>query len=82
MPLGVVGGLPPESASPAQARGSTIDERPLRDVDDDDDGDDDDEAIELPTLIEPKAQRSPWAWAAPPEWNREEDDDESSSRGA
>ena len=31
-------------------------------------------AIELPTSLEPKAQRSPWAWAAPPEWNREEDD--------
>lgn len=32
-------------------------------------------AIELPTMIEPKAQRSPWAWAAPPEWNRDEDDE-------
>lgn len=31
--------------------------------------------IELPTMIEPKAQRSPWAWAAPPEWNRDEDDE-------
>jgi hypothetical protein len=30
--------------------------------------------IELPTSLEPKAQRSPWAWAAPPEWNRDEDD--------
>jgi hypothetical protein len=25
--------------------------------------------------IEPKAQKSPWAWAAPPEWNRDEDDE-------
>jgi hypothetical protein len=32
--------------------------------------------IELPTSLEPKAQRSPWAWAAPPEWTRDEDDDE------
>ena len=31
--------------------------------------------IELPTAIEPKAQKSPWAWAAPPEWNRDEDDE-------
>ena len=30
--------------------------------------------IELPTSIEPRAQRSPWAWAAPPEWTRDEDD--------
>ena len=42
--------------------------------------DDDDEPIELPTMIEPKAQRSPWAWAAPPEWNRDEDDGSSSGR--
>ncbi len=42
---------------------------------------DDDGAIELPTSIEPKAQRSPWAWAAPPEWNRDEDD-EPPSRGS
>jgi hypothetical protein len=31
-------------------------------------------AIELPTSVEPKAQKSPWAWAAPPEWTRDEDD--------
>lgn len=37
------------------------------------------EAIELPTSIEPKAQRSPWAWAAPPEWTRDEDDEPPSS---
>ncbi len=36
---------------------------------------DSDGAIELPTSVEPRAQRSPWAWAAPPEWNRDEDDD-------
>jgi hypothetical protein len=30
--------------------------------------------IELPTSVEPRAQRSPWAWAAPPEWNRDEED--------
>ncbi|MEX1294594.1 MAG: hypothetical protein AB1Z67_00345 [Candidatus Limnocylindrales bacterium] len=45
-----------------------------------DDGEDDD-AIDLPTMIEPKAQRSPWAWAAPPEWNRDEDDEDRSSGG-
>jgi hypothetical protein len=43
------------------------------------DEEDEDDAIELPTMIEPKAQRSPWAWAAPPAWNRDEDDDASSS---
>lgn len=36
-------------------------------------------SIELPTSIEPKAQRSPWAWAAPPDWNRDEDDDTAGS---
>jgi len=36
-------------------------------------------SIELPTSVEPKAQRSPWAWAAPPEWNRDEDDDTAGS---
>lgn len=46
-----------------------------------DDHEDDDDAIELPTMIEPKAQRSPWAWAAPPEWNRDEDDEGRSSSG-
>lgn len=40
------------------------------------------EGIELPTSIEPKAQRSPWAWAAPPEWTRDEDDDANGSRPA
>jgi hypothetical protein len=38
-------------------------------------------AIELPTSIEPKAQRSPWAWAAPPDWTRDEEDQPSSGRG-
>ncbi len=33
------------------------------------------DGIELPTSVEPRAQRSPWAWAAPPEWTREEDDE-------
>ena len=46
----------------------------------DDEDDEDDEPIELPTMIEPKAQRSPWAWAAPPEWNRDEDDGGASDR--
>jgi hypothetical protein len=41
----------------------------------------DDDAIKLPTMIEPKAQRSPWAWAAPPEWSRDEDDEGRSSGG-
>ena len=44
----------------------------------DDDAADEDGSIELPTMVEPKAQRSPWAWAAPPEWNRDEDDEPSS----
>jgi hypothetical protein len=34
-----------------------------------------DDAIELPTMVEPRAQRSPWSWAAPPAWNRDEDDE-------
>jgi hypothetical protein len=34
-----------------------------------------DGAIVLPTSVEPRATRSPWAWAAPPEWNRDEDDE-------
>jgi len=38
--------------------------------------------IDLPIMIEPKAQRSPWAWAAPPEWNRDEDDDVPAGRSA
>jgi hypothetical protein len=38
-------------------------------------------AIVLPTSVEPRAQRSPWAWAAPPEWTRDEDD-EVASRGS
>ncbi len=38
--------------------------------------------IELPTMIEPRAQRSPWAWAAPPEWNRDEDDDAPARRSS
>ncbi len=37
--------------------------------------------IELPTSLEPRAQRSPWAWAAPPEWNREEEDQPRGSSG-
>lgn len=36
--------------------------------------------IVLPTSIEPKAQRSPWAWAAPPAWNRDEDDEGAARR--
>lgn len=43
---------------------------------------DEDEGIELPTMVEPKAQRSPWAWAAPPEWNRDEDDESGSGRSS
>ena len=45
-----------------------------------DTGDDEPVSIELPTMVEPKAQRSPWAWAAPPEWNRDEDDDSATDR--
>jgi len=44
-------------------------------------GDDEESGtIELPTAIEPRAQRSPWAWAAPPEWNRDEDDEQPGGR--
>jgi len=43
---------------------------------------DDDERLELPTMLGPKAQRSPWAWAAPPEWNRDEDDDASAGHSS
>jgi hypothetical protein len=44
-------------------------------------GDDEESGtIELPTAIEPRAQRSPWAWAAPPEWNRDEDDEHTGGR--
>lgn len=43
---------------------------PPRDRDEDETG-----AIVLPTSVEPKAQRSPWAWAAPPDWNRDDDDE-------
>ncbi len=42
--------------------------------------DDEDGGIVLPRSVEPRAQRSPWAWAAPPEWNRDEDD-EATARG-
>ena len=48
----------------------------------DDESEDDDDSIELPTMIEPKAQRSPWAWAAPPQWNRDEDDEPNSGRSS
>lgn len=40
-----------------------------------------DGTIELPTSVEPRPQRSPWAWASPPEWNRDDEDDESTSTG-
>ena len=46
------------------------------------DGEGEDDSIELPTMIEPKAQRSPWAWAAPPQWNRDEDDEPNSGRSS
>ena len=48
----------------------------------DKDDEDDDDSLELPTMLGPKAQRSPWAWAAPPEWNRDEDDDASAGRSS
>jgi hypothetical protein len=50
---------------------------PLESAEDDDE---ESSTIELPTAIEPRAQRSPWAWAAPPEWNRDEDDEHSGGR--
>jgi len=40
------------------------------------------DGLELPTMVEPRAQRSPWAWAAPPEWNRDEDDERPGDRSA
>ncbi len=46
------------------------------------DDDDDEDSLELPTMIGPKAQRSPWAWAAPPAWNRDEDDDANAGRSS
>jgi hypothetical protein len=51
------------------SRSRTSAKPPTIEVDDGGDG------IVLPTMIEPKAQRSPWAWAAPPEWSRDEDDE-------
>lgn len=82
--------LPPGSAgaatgAPAEGseRAATTAETPLAATEDDNapargsDG-----SIELPTSIEPRSQRSPWAWAAPPEWSREdEDDDDAPDRG-
>ena len=38
--------------------------------------------IELPTALEPRAQRSPWAWAAPPEWTRDEEDEPPRARSS
>ncbi len=40
-----------------------------------------DGAIELPTSVEPRPQKSPWAWAAPPEWNRDDEDDDQPGLG-
>lgn len=37
--------------------------------------------VDLPTTDEPKARRSPWAWASPPEWNRDDPDDEPAGGG-
>jgi hypothetical protein len=45
-------------------------------------GDPEPVTIELPNAVEPSAQRSPWAWAAPPEWNRDEDDAGPSGRSS
>ena len=57
----------PEPVLPTDKRRSAADEA-------DDDTAGEDGSVELPTMVEPMAQRSPWAWAAPPEWNRDEDD--------
>jgi hypothetical protein len=43
---------------------------------------DEEAGIELPTMVEPKAQRSPWAWAAPPQWNRDEEDEPRAGRSS
>jgi hypothetical protein len=39
-------------------------------------------SIDLPTAEEPSVRRSPWAWASPPEWNRDdlEEEEPSSAR--
>jgi hypothetical protein len=34
------------------------------------------QGIDLPTTDEPRARRSPWAWASPPEWSRDDLDEE------
>lgn len=48
----------------------------------DKDDEEDEDSLELPTMVGPKAQRSPWAWAAPPEWNRDEDDEATAGRSS
>ena len=69
----------PEPVMPTARLGrSASTESPDRESEDDDD----DDSIELPTMIEPKAQRSPWAWAAPPQWNRDEDDEPGNGRSS
>jgi hypothetical protein len=40
------------------------------------------DGIDLPTSDEPRARRSPWAWASPPEWSRDDFDDDSAPPGA
>jgi len=60
----------PEPVMPTARLGRSAASRPSEK-----DDEENDDNVELPTMIEPKAQRSPWAWAAPPEWNRDEDDD-------
>jgi hypothetical protein len=75
-PLGV-----PEAPEPVMPT-ARLGRSAARSTAEDEDEEEEETAIELPTMIEPKAQRSPWAWAAPPEWNRDEDDDATSSKGA
>ncbi len=63
--------LPTDRLSRGAAVGSSQEER-----------EDDDAEIKLPTMVEPKAQRSPWAWAAPPQWNRDEEDEPGAGRSS
>jgi hypothetical protein len=78
-PLDVPAG--PEPVMPTARLGRSAASGAIEKDDKDDKGDkgdkdekDDEDGIEMLTMIEPKAQRSPWAWAAPPDWNRDEDD--------
>jgi hypothetical protein len=85
-----VGGEPEEDALDADATGAGRSALPTRRLEAAStpegpaepvaEADEESGAIALPTSVGPKAQRSPWAWAAPPEWNRDEDDEQPGGR--